>query len=299
MFIHSTSTFLIKPADDILCLKKELEHYTGEKFRRANKFILLSLLGGYKCLHNLKIDKNAAVYLTTENGNLSNTESVLEQIYYKHELPMPYNFINTMSNTASFHVAQKLNISGRNITISSVSLSFERGLELLKTDFALKNITEAVIGGVDESVLCNSSLIPIVECKNRILRQWYENINRAEGSAWLYVTSEKKDAIGEILDIKSFIDKKDGIEWLKAKNLSDKESVIVSFGLLIEPPEREIWKKNNLYEAEFDYIREYGYFDSITSCGISLFLEKYKNKYLVHINKDIQGRYVVLIIKSY
>ncbi len=298
MFIHSTSTFLIKPTDDILFLKKELEHYSGEKFRRANKFILLSLIGGYKCLHNRKIDKNAVVYLTTENGNLSNTESVLEQIYYKQELPMPYNFINTMSNTASFHIAQKLNISGRNITISSISLSFERGLELLKADFALKNITEAVIGGVDESVLCNSSLIPIVACKNRILRQWYEDIKRVEGSAWLYITSEKEGAIAEIADIKSFTDQKAGMDWLKAKDLTDKKSVI-SFGLLIEPTEREIWKKDHQYEAEFDYIREYGYFDSITSCGISLFMEKYKNKYLVHINRDFQGRYVILIIKSY
>ena len=41
-----------------------------------------------------------------------------------------------MSGTATFYLAQTLGAKGRNITVSSQHLSFERGLELLELDFA-------------------------------------------------------------------------------------------------------------------------------------------------------------------
>jgi hypothetical protein len=59
-------------------------------------------------------------------------------------LPKPFGFINTMSSTAAFYIARNLGIRGRNITVSSQRLSFERGLELLKLDFT---------GGAERSAL--------------------------------------------------------------------------------------------------------------------------------------------------
>ena len=79
--------------------------------------------------------------------------TVLDEIYAAHSLPKPFGFINTMSNTAAFYLAQNLGTRGRNITVSSQRLSFERGLDLLAADFAAGAERSALIGGVDEASL--------------------------------------------------------------------------------------------------------------------------------------------------
>ncbi len=99
------------------------------------------------------LEADTAVYLTTEHGNLGETAAVLDEIYTAHSLPKPFGFINTMSSTAAFYLAQNLGIRGRNITVSSQHVSFERGLELLKADFAGGAERSALIGGVDEASL--------------------------------------------------------------------------------------------------------------------------------------------------
>ncbi|MEJ2285415.1 MAG: hypothetical protein P8X85_17695, partial [Desulfobacterales bacterium] len=85
MYIHNYSKFVSPPVDDIKVYKQEISRYTALKFRRTNKFVLLSLVGASQCVHRQTIRTDTAVYLTTENGNLGATETVLDQIYYKHE----------------------------------------------------------------------------------------------------------------------------------------------------------------------------------------------------------------------
>ena len=95
MFIHSCSRFISPAVNDTKVYKQEISKYIALKFRRANKFVLLSLVGACQCAHGQAVKTDTAVYLTTENGTLGDTETVLDQLYYQHEFPMPYNFINT------------------------------------------------------------------------------------------------------------------------------------------------------------------------------------------------------------
>ncbi len=63
--------------------------------------------GVHRCVHGQDIDSSTAVFLALENRNLGDTENVLHQIYRENSFPSPaFNFINTMSNTASFYVAR-------------------------------------------------------------------------------------------------------------------------------------------------------------------------------------------------
>ena len=151
MYIHSASAYTGESNVDVQWLKEEISRYTRVNFRRVNRFILLALLGARQCIHGRSIEADTAVYLTTEHGNLGETADVLDEIYTARSLPKPFGFINTMSNTAAFYLARNLGIRGRNITVSSQHLSFERGLELLKADFAGGAERSALIGGVDES----------------------------------------------------------------------------------------------------------------------------------------------------
>jgi hypothetical protein len=149
IYIHSAATFIGEANEGLDSLKEELRRYTRENFRRVNRFILITLLGACKCIHQHSLEPDSAVYLTTEHGNLGETAAVLDEIYAARSLPKPYGFINTMSSTAAFYLAQNLGIRGRNITISSQDFSFERGLDLLTVDFSGGIEESALIGGVD------------------------------------------------------------------------------------------------------------------------------------------------------
>jgi len=290
MYIHNYSRFVSSPVDDIEVYKQEISRYTDVKFRRANKFVLLSLVGACQCAHGQTIKPDTAVYLTTENGNLGDTETVLDQIFHKHEFPMPYNFINTMSNTASFYVAQSFGILGRNLIISSKQFSFERGLELLRSDLAAGVVKEALFGGVDDVCFSKSQF----ETK---FNRPHSDFEMIEGSCWLLIKAGTSGALGEITAIESFGSLTQAADWLGHQRF--KRPLILSYAMLIDPGQKESLGRAVPHEAEFDYIGEYGYFDSATACGISGFLDRYDKACLVHINQDFRGQFVVLVVEKY
>jgi hypothetical protein len=290
IYIHGYSNFVRPSVDDIKIYKQEISRYTKLKFRRANKFVLLSLVGACQCAHGQAIKTNTAVYLTTENGTLGDTETVLDQIYHNHEFPMPYNFINTMSNTASFYVAQNFDILGRNFTISSKQLSFERGLELLRNDIVAGVVKEALIGGVDEVSFSKSQF----ETK---FKRPYSDYEMVDGSCWLMIKADNRGSLGEIATIESFGSLSQATQWLKRQCF--KRPVILSFGMLIDPGQKATLSQAVGHEGEFNYISDYGYFDSVTACGISGFLERYEDACLVNINVDFRGQFVILVVEKY
>ncbi len=290
MYIHNYSMFVSPPVDDISFYKQEINRYTNLKFRRANKFVLLSLAGAWQCAHGRAIQPDTAVYLTTENGNLGDTETVLDQIYHKREFPMPYNFINTMSNTASFYVAQSFDIVGRNLTFSSKQLSFERGLELLRSDMGAGVVKDALFGGVDEGSFSKSQF----EAKYE--RSFYD-YHMIEGSCWLLIKAENTGALGEITAVESFGSLRPTMDWLKRQRFA--RPLILSFGLLIDDGQKKSFGKAVPHEAQFDYIHSCGYFDSATACGVSGFFDRYEKACLVHINKDFRGQFMVVAVEKY
>jgi hypothetical protein len=291
MFIHNAATYLSAPAD-VKALKEELKRHTDIYFRRVNKFVLLALIGAHCCARGQRIDRDAAVYLATEHGNLGDTESVLRQIYRQHTLPMPYNFINTMANTASFYVAQGLNLTGRNLSISSQNLSFERGLELLKTDMDLQAVRSALAGSVDEATASESRFRE----KSGLA---CDQVNQADRSCWLYLRSEQDGALGEVKAIRSFRGQRDGLAWLAAKGRALPRPAVLSFGMAVGPEEKEAWTKTIRPDGELDYVRECGHLNATTACGVTTFIGRRHAGHLIHVNKNFQDRYVILQVQRY
>jgi hypothetical protein len=290
MFIHSSSVFLTDPVKDGHVLKDELKRYTEVHFRRVNKFVILSLIGAHKSVFGKELDRRTSIYLTTERGNLGDTENVLHQIYRKQSLPMPYNFINTMSNTASFYVSQGLNVEGRNISISSQNLSFERGLELLKVDMGMGLVHSALIGGVDE---VNWSEVHF----ERKYGLSYDSVRQVEGSCWLYFRSSQDGAIGELSAVRSFPSREEAMAWLVSETRPSPTHL--AFGMAVREDERNIWKKAVRHEHVHDYVNEHGYFDSSTAGGVCLFMRDCPGSVLVHINKNFQDQYVIAVVRRY
>ncbi|TFH42897.1 MAG: hypothetical protein E4G96_02430 [Chrysiogenales bacterium] len=289
MYVHAVSPFICDPVEKLDGLKSDLKNYTDFFFRRVNKFILLSLMGVPRCVHGKNIGTSTAVFLTTENGNLGDTENVLHQIYRENSFPKPFNFINTMSNTASFYVAQSLKSLGRSITVSSRNVSFERGLELAMADFELGVISEALVGGVDEAVFSREYFVKKYDAS-------YHDVKLVEGSSWLYLTPERFGAMGKITDIRTFDERDAAIRW--AGEAAGTRTVF-AFGILMTPGEKEIWRKKCHEGSEFDYIAEHGYYDTAASFAVSTFIESGDGTSLIHVNRNAQGQYVVLACEKY
>ncbi len=285
MYVHAVAPYVCDPAEDLDALKADLKRYTDFFFRRVNRFILLSLTGVHRCVHGKKIDAHTAVYLSTENGNLGDTETVLHQLYRENSFPKPFNFINTMSNTASFYVAQSLKTLGRSITVSSKNVSFERGLELAMVDFGLGHVSEALVGGVDEAVFSREYFSKKYDAS-------YHGAKLVDGSSWLYLTAEQAGAMGKITDIKTFAVEEEAVRW--AREASCNRSVI-AFGILMTPADKRKWKKEFPAAAEMDYINEHGFYDTAASFAISSFIAEGNGRTMVHVNRNTQGQYVIVV----
>lgn len=287
MYIHSASTFIGEANAGISLLKDEIRRYTQENFRRGNRFILLSLLGARQCIDQRSPEADTAVYLTTEHGNLGETAAVLDEIYTAHSLPKPFGFINTMSGTAAFYLAQNLGLRGRSIIVSDQHVSFERGLELLNMDFAQGTEASALIGGVDEASLYGE------ERGGREHRGW----RMVDGSGWFYIKSEKEGACGEFRENRSFRDRVSMMRWIEERDGSPVD--VISFGARIGDDEAAALKGALRPASVFDYLRQYGYSGSATACGVSLFVKMFPGRILLHINRDQRGKYTVLKVERY
>jgi hypothetical protein len=290
MYIHSHGSLVGRPVDDIKFYKQEISRYTQLSFRRANRFVLLALAGACRCANEHAAESRTSVYLTTENGNMGDTEAVLDQIFQHHQFPMPYNFINTMSNTASFYIAQNLKLFGRNLTFSSKQFSFERGIELLRCDMLGGAVEEALIGGVDEACFSKEQF----ETRFHLS---YEDFDMVEGSSWLMVKADPRNALGEISAIQSFRDLTATLGWLRQASFS--KPLVVSYGIMVDKPLRSAIADALPAHAEFNHIAALGYHDSATACGATAFLELFSSGFWMHVNKDIRGQFVVLVLEKY
>jgi hypothetical protein len=280
MYVRSTALVLRAPADNLSILETEVRQMTGLHFRRVNRFILLALAGAHRCVAGAAPAPGTALCLTTENGTVGDTETALGQLFHDRGYPKPYNFINTMSNTAAFYIAQSLKLQSRNITLAAMQFAFERGLELVRTDLASGVAEDALVGGVDEAVFSEANL------------QGRFGDRLVDGSAWMLLSRNPRGASGQIGDIRSFSGIASAMTWLRAADLP--ADPVLAFGVRVPEAERRQWRALRPRAEIFDYIAAYGYFDSAAACGICGFFQRCPARTLVHVNKDIYGHYVLL-----
>lgn len=287
LYIHAAAAFLGEAEADANLLKEELRKYARENFRRVNRFILLALIGARKCVHGHTLAPDTGVYLTTEHGNLGDTAAVLDEIYVARSLPKPFSFINTMSNTAAFYLAQNLGTRGRNITVSSQRLSFERGLDLAAADFAAAAEGSALIGGVDIAPRAAAG------GEEQESRGW----RPVDGSGWFYLRPEREGACGAFGANRSFRDGAACLAWLRGR--ADAPADAVAFGASIGADDAARWQEALGPALVFDYLVRYGYCGSAAACGIALFLRDFPGRRLLHINRDPRGNYALLEVEAF
>ncbi len=195
VYIESASCTTYPPQYPTLSLKSELERLSGQKFRRINRYILLGLCGVFH-LDPKGIDSSSALYIGTKNGCIVETVTFLGQIYQDALLPMPFTFIASSANMASYYIANALGLKRGNYTLSHKYIPFECALDKAYWDIAEGKNNSAIVGCIDEAAL------PLDSFKEAVGMSDVEEL--VEGGCWLSLSAMAISPIAEIVDVKRF-----------------------------------------------------------------------------------------------
>lgn len=218
LYIEAVSLFLQEVSESSNDLKKELEHTSGQKFRRVNHFSLLALAGIFRIPNLSTIDPMSSLYLGTANGCVRDTLKMLEQMYQDALLPMPFTFMGTSTNMAGFHIAQTLGLQGANLTLSNLKDPFSQALALASMDIMMAKSSSALVGCVDEGVF------PLDAFKRAIQRN--ENDALVEGGCWLKLTHTCEKPLAIISAQESFTTYKEVEHFLSEEKLCEPISIL-------------------------------------------------------------------------
>lgn len=204
MYIHATYK-QINDITEVGIYRKALKEISKINLRQSSKLNVMAVLGALKCLENISYAKTLSIYLASEYSCTQNMLNVITQVNSKDDFVMPFDFLNINTNNVGFFISQALETVGTSINITSQDLSFEKALELACFDLNCGNAAEALIGGVDESL---EDIISNYELVHNL-----ENQKIKDGTAWMFLSTQKKGALAKIKELKIY----ENIEELNAR----------------------------------------------------------------------------------
>ncbi len=274
-------------------LRDRLAAVCATRPRRIDRFIELSLLGSGLCVANLPnsidIGKQTALYMSSGLASMSNVVKVQQQIFVHGEPPKPASFINTLSNSAGYHVARNLGMTGKNIFVSRQNSSFEAILQLAALDFATDTSRAALLGVVDE---CPS---PLANQRQRMRLE--EGAPLAEGSHWFFLrpasqtiaTATSPPPLASISAPHTLPGAAQVAQWLASQSLEDCSLHLRGDGL--QSTECAVLLAKLPWFAA-----PLGHYGARSAGVVSRFITTGEHASLVSINEDKMGRFHVMRI---
>jgi len=191
-----------------------------KKFNRADNFINLTLLGAQRRVNGISLDKQTSIYLASKNGNMNTTIKVLDAIFIKDKLPMPFNFLNSVNASKLFFLAKNFGIEGKTLFVDR----FESALSQAFVD--VKQRKTVLLGVVKEAI---EDL--------ELHRERFGVDEIEESSSWLILSSKLKDLepiakidnfrltsttqpYSVVSDLFSFLERRDEVFEFRGENLS-------------------------------------------------------------------------------
>lgn len=186
----------VREGEALPSLEQALKEVSREHFRRVDRFIQLALVGSGRCVAGQALRPDCGVYLGSGFGPIGSNILTQEQMLRDHEIPKPFNFVNTLGASAGYHVAKNLGLTGQNFFVSRRGASLEAALETALLDLEMGVVSQALVGVVEEVTL------PLGQ--HRLRRGMPAEMSVAEGSHWLLL--EKRDSGGKALRLMRFED---------------------------------------------------------------------------------------------
>ncbi len=206
IYIHKIGSVNAQEGEE-LDVKAAWKAVSPKMIRRTDRFIQLSLLGAYEAIGDSVLEKSTALYMASGQGNLAVFKRLRDQRYINKQPPKPVDFINSLSNTSGFYVAQFFNLYGKNLNVSRQGLVVENTLLLAQVDLELGKEKQILLGGVDE-------LQEPVSFTKRTLGVSNETI-LGEGSNWMLLSAQEQDSLASVDVVKKQMNITDVKEYLK------------------------------------------------------------------------------------
>jgi hypothetical protein len=161
----------------------------GANFRRIDRFIQLALLGASRLKQKTRIDPKSALIMTSGQGDIGVFQRLFAQMFVDETMLKPLDFINSLSNVASFYAAKHLGCDGKSVYCSNADFPVESALILAETYLLSGANDRAILGCLDE---CFAP----VALRRSILGDFAALLG--EGSAWFYLSREADGAKASI-----------------------------------------------------------------------------------------------------
>ncbi len=189
IYVHNTGSLNCREGESI-DVKAVLKEATGQPFRRSDRFIQMALLGAYRAVGDERLANDTALYMASGQGNLAVFNRLRDQQYVLKQPPKPVDFINSLSNTAGFYVAQFLGLHGKNLNLTNQGFVVYMTLLLAQNDLNIGAQKQVLVGGVDEllePVSFTKKFLGI--CDGREL---------GEGSNWMLLNRVQEGSVGSL-----------------------------------------------------------------------------------------------------
>ncbi len=289
VYIGATADYVERVDSDapLTDLKALVADAVGTPVRRIGRFIQMALIGAGRCVKTLELPAHTAVYLGSARGDLEVAIEVMQSLVRDGQAPKPLSFINTVSNAASFYVAQSLQLMSRSTFVCNRYFAFETMLQLAALDVHDGRADTALLGAVD---IVTS---PIAD--HRIRLGLDRDAPVADASHWLFLQTQATEAtLGRLLAAEPFVDADAMRAWLASQSIAADWQL--ACGQFMPQAEAAAWQRE-LDLQPFDYRAERAYYDSQSGAAISEFL-RHQRGTLLHLNRDPSGRYVAVIVAA-
>ena len=291
MRIAATGSYCREVTGDPPALKSLARETTGVHVRRVGRFIQLALIGAGRCVGGMTLPAETATYFTSGRGDLETTLEVLAQMCEHDRSPAPFDFINTVGNSACFHVAKCFGLSGRSQFVTSRFAPLETALRLAALDMAQGSVKVALVGSAD---MCTA---PLAAHRARIGVD--SDTRVGEGSHWFLLRADAGTGphMGVVRSVRSVPDEAELLAHLRGLHVDPDGAVLASGQSL--PTERfeRVREASGIGEV-WAYRRELPWYDSQTGFGIHLFLTESTARTMVHVDGDPSGRFTLLVIEK-
>ncbi len=218
IYVHNTGSLNLQEGEPF-DVKAALKEATGKPFRRTDRFIQMALFGAYRAIGETVLDPRTALYMASGQGNLAVFNRLRDQQHLLKQPPKPVDFINSLSNTAGFYVAQLLHLHGKNLNLTQHGFVIYMTLLLAQNDLNVGVQEQVLVGGVDE-------LLEPISFTKKFLGICDES-KLGEGSNWMLLNTREEGALASLEVING------AISLSEAKQYLDKmpKTTKVAFGL--------------------------------------------------------------------
>jgi hypothetical protein len=291
MRIIATGSYCREVSVELPPLKSLAREATGVSVRRIGRFVQLALIGAGRCVNGLTLPAETATYFTSGRGDLEVTLDVLAQMCEQGDPPTPFRFVNTVGNSACFHVAQIFGLRGRSQFVTSRYGPLESALRLAALDMAHGGVRTALLGSAD---ICTA---PLGAHRARI--GVADGTPVGEASHWFLLSSDPNFGVplGVVRSVRSFTDDDALRQHLDRLRLDPNDTTLAG-GQNLRPDRLERFREATGIGDVFAYRDELPWYDSQAGHGINRFLTSGAARTLVHVDGDPRGRSTLMVIDA-